>query len=522
LYKLAPFPWDASLSEGYELRLKHLGELVARAKKQGIGIYLYLNEPRAMPLAFYEAHPELKGVVENDHAALCSSAPEVQDFIRGAVAGICTSVPDLAGFFSISGSENLTNCWSHYQGANCPRCGKRPPADVIAEVNSLFYEGIQQAGAATRFIAWDWGWQDAWVPDIIAKLPKDVMTMSVSEWSIPITRGGVSSVIGEYSISTVGPGPRATRHWAIARELGHDTLAKIQANNTWEMSAVPYIPAVENVAQHAANLREAGVDGIMLSWTLGGYPSPNLEVVAEMGSVNKPSVDEALTSVATRRFGAAAAGAAVQAWRAFSAAFREYPFSCGSVYNAPQHMGPANPLWGAPTGYGSTMVGLPYDDVNGWRTVYPADVFAGQFEKVANGFDAALGTWRGAPETAAALAASNDSARNLARELDVADVCAIHFRSVANQIRFVTTRDALATAKDKAQAAPLLDEIDGILRSEIDLAKRLYAIQSRDSRIGFEASNHYFYVPVDLVEKVVNCEDLLNRWLPEQRARFGA
>ena len=36
------------------------------------------------------------------------------------------------------------------------------------------------------------------------------------------------------------------------------------------------------------------------------------------------------------------------------------------------------------------------------------------------------------------------------------------------------------------------------LRNELSLAKRLLAIQSRDSRIGFEASNQYYYVPADL------------------------
>ena len=42
-----------------------------------------------------------------------------------------------------------------------------------------------------------------------------------------------------------------------------------------------------------------------------------------------------------------------------------------------------------------------------------------------------------------------------------------------------------------------------------------------DSRIGFEASNQYYYVPLDLVEKVLNCRDLLDRWLPAQRAKWG-
>lgn len=31
-----------------------------------------------------------------------------------------------------------------------------------------------------------------------------------------------------------------------------------------------------------------------------------------------------------------------------------------------------------------------------------------------------------------------------------------------------------------------------------------------DSRIGFEATNQYYYLPQDLVEKVVNCEVILS------------
>ena len=30
-----------------------------------------------------------------------------------------------------------------------------------------------------------------------------------------------------------------------------------------------------------------------------------------------------------------------------------------------------------------------------------------------------------------------------------------------------------------------------------------------DSRIGFEASNQYYYLPLDLVEKVINCDYIL-------------
>ena len=303
LHKLAPCPWEPERSERHEERLKNLRALVARAQKHGIRIFLYLNEPRAMPLRFFANRPQLKGAVEGDHAALCTSVPEVQSFIVNSIATICRAVPELGGFFSISASENLTNCWSHGGGAKCPRCGKRPPADVIAEVNRLFQDGIRKAGTKAQLIAWDWGWNDAWAGDVIRQLPAEAALQSVSEWSLPIERGGVKTEVGEYSISSIGPGPRAQRHWKIARERGLKTIAKIQAGCTWELSAVPYIPAVENVARHAENLRGANIDGLMLGWTLGGYPSPNLEVVSE--TLAGGSADAAMQRVAERRFGKA-------------------------------------------------------------------------------------------------------------------------------------------------------------------------------------------------------------------------
>lgn len=512
LYKLAPFPWDPSLSERWEERLSNLKELTARAKQHGIGVYLYLNEPRAMPLPFFEVHPELRGVAEGDHAAMCTSAPDVRDYLRDAVATICRAAPDLAGFFTITASENLTNCWSHHRGAECPRCAPRGPETVIPELNGVILEGIRAAGSGARLIAWDWGWPDDKAQAMIRNLPEDTAFMSVSEWSIPISRGGVDTTVGEYSLSVVGPGPRATRHWAWARERGLKCVAKVQAGNTWELSSVPYIPVLENVAQHAANLRSAGVDGLMLGWTLGGCPSPNLEAYAAMGMPDAGDVDSVLRTVAERRFGPAPAPHVVAAWKAFSKAFQEYPYHGGTVYSGPQQMGPANPLWSEPTGYAATMVGFPYDDLQSWRSVYPAEVFIEQFKKVADGFEQALDALK---RDTAALDVAPQARVALEEEMLVADACAIHFRSVENQSRFVVARDALLAADANADTVALTGILRQIVRNEKDLALRLHRLRMRDSRLGFEASNHYFYVPMDLAAKVVNCEEMLSGWLQE-------
>ena len=66
---------------------------------------------------------------------------------------------------------------------------------------------------------------------------------------------------------------------------------------------------------------------------------------------------------------------------------------------------------------------------------------------------------------------------------------------------------------DRYRAA-VIDGLEALIRAERAGALRLHAIQTHDSRIGYEASNHYFYVPMDLAEKVLNCDALLADWIP--------
>ena len=342
--------------------------------------------------------------------------------------------------------------------------------------------------------------------------------MTVSEWGMPINRGGVATTVGEYSISTIGPSERARHNWEFARAQGLRTVAKVQCGNTWELSAVPYIPALANVARHAANLRSLGVNGLMLGWTLGGYPSPNLEVVAELGAASADGAtsdpDSAMARVAERRFGKVLAPQVVRAWQEYSEAFSEFPFDGSVVYSAPMQVGPANPLWGEPLGYRASMVGFPYDDLDAWRAVYPAEVFIGQFEKVATGFEHAHANMTAAFHACRSQLTADQRLAAL-QELSVGEAAAIHFRSVANQARFVMARSRLKEAKSPADVKSARTELERLLRAEIALARQLHAVQSCDSRIGFEASNQYYYVPVDLAEKVINCHDLLTRWLPQ-------
>ena len=181
-----------------------------------------------------------------------------------------------------------------------------------------------------------------------------------------------------------------------------------------------------------------------------------------------------------------------------------------SSINALCRSGPANLLYPVATGYRATMVGFPYDDLNAWRGPYPAEVFANQFEKVAAGWQ------RGLTELQAAVAQTPASLRpEVEAELRFAQAARLHFQSVANQARFILLRDALANVArplPQAQRQQTIDRLRRVVEDEMRMAKQLFTLARIDSRIGFEASNQYYYLPLDLVEKVIGSEEVLKRY----------
>lgn len=502
LNQMAPGGSDfPEFGENHKLRINSLRKIVERADKYGIKVYLYMNEPRGMPLSFYQTRPEMAGVTEGDLAAMCTSNPDVNGWISNSLTYIFKEVPDLGGVFSITGSENLTSCASHGQQKKCPRCSKRSYSDIIAGINKTIADGVHKGNPNAKVIVWDWGWNNE-APAIIAKLPKSVWFMSVSEWAIPFERGGVKAKVGEYSMSVVGPGEYARNNWKAAKNAGLKTVAKVQFNNTWELSAVPWLPVPDLVAKHAAELAKEDINGLMLSWSLGGYPSPNLEIAEAYSKKPAAAPDEVLNELARKYYEKAAVPEIRKAWTTFSQAFQHFPFSSTVIYNSPLQSGPANLVFGKSTGYSSTMVGIPYDNLKGWIRPYSQDIFISQFNQLASQWKIGLEYFSNAIKLT-----SGKNKKTIRRDYNIARAAYIHFSSVSNQANFIVYRDSLLNEKTMVSAKIILkNKLKVILNKEIELSKELYEITSLDSRIGFEASNQYFYVPQDLIEKVINCE----------------
>lgn len=480
LSSLSYYPFLPELSEGYEERRKNLGKIIERCKKYGLSVYLYMNEPRALPV---EASPEFERLIGwQEKRTLCLSNKEVVDYLYSAVRDLCASVPDLGGIFTITMSENPTHC-NFLPHTECPHCKNIPAEESAAEVNNVFARAMRDSGCRGELIANLWGWSPymEWSEEQIWRgielLDKDISVMCVSEYDLDIEKGGVKNKVIDYSISNPGPSEITKKIIKRARETGHKVFAKIQASNSWECAAVPYIPAFDLVAEHLGKLHSLGVDDLFLTWTMGGYPSPSVSLACEKWE------DFDLDVWYRESFGDEKIRAAV---RALCEAFMEYPFSVQALYLSPHTLGPAN-LWDIePEEKGSTMVTFSYDDLESWVCPYGAEVYLSQMKRM-------LELWTEGIE----LLKEAKNSEKQEELLRYARVAYCHFKSDLLQTEFALFKRVC----DR-------EGMKNCLREERENAKALLSLSRSDPKIGYEASNHYFYTERNLLEKILRTERL--------------
>jgi len=493
LYKMCGFPWDQSISDGWQKRLEGLKNLCNRAEKYGVKIYLYINEPRTRPAAFFEMHPELLGYIdETGQGTLCTSKKPVQDYLYNGIKTICEAAPNLGGFLTITASENKTNCYSHSNKrvTACPVCKNRLQEEVYAEVNGIIKKAAESVSKDIEVIAFDWSWIRC--SDRLDAVRRTAKTGSrivcVSEEGVTKKFGDTETFVIDYSISIVGPGETAKKTWKACKEAGGKTLAKVQFNNSWECSTIPYIPTLDLVKEHMDGICENPVDGLMLSWSLGGYPSMNLEAMSKyyFGEENDGDIYEEM-------FGKNA-DAIRRATASFSKAFRNLPFHVHTAYRGPFQMGPANLLYEKQSGLKATMTGYPYDDIESWRAIFPLDVYENSLKTLSE-------IWKEGLDRLTSDVISDS--KNIREFIEVATAGYCIYRSSYLQTKYNRLRNEYIDGKKENKA-----EILSVLDEEQTLAATMYDAVSKNSTIGFESANHYFFNKYSLAEKVVNIEYL--------------
>lgn len=495
LYKILPYPFDESVSEGWQARLARLKAITEKCERYGIKIYMYINEPRDMPLSFFEKYPHLKGASQKPGVAcLCSSHPETHKYLRDALQMLCREVPKIGGFINITQSENCVLCYSrgvdksryaHIKTEECPVCKDKKASEVTASIIKTMADAVSEVDDKIKFFEFTWAWQNDFCDqyeELLDLLPQNVIALQVSEDKIPFTRGGIESEVADYSISIVGPGKTAKKLWEKAKANGVDIAAKVQINTSWECSTAPFLPVYENVIAHMKNLTDFGVEHMMLSWTLGGYMSDNIKIASSF--FFDCGDDNFYDSFLKMEYGDHSENIK-KAVKCFCEGLSEYPFSHQSIYEGPSNTGAGNLLFPEKTGFSSTMTGFTYDDLDRWRNVYPRDVFYRQYKKVCEKWEEGLEFIKNMP---------------ICDFYDMAFYGYTLFKASENQILYYILRDSGTDKK----------EIREVVKSEKELALRALEIMLRNSSIGFEATNHYYVTKAMLREKIIQCDYLLS------------
>ena len=499
LANLHPIAGAEEYSRGWEGRLAKLRALAEYAAQYKLRIYLYINEPRGMPEEFYERKPEWRGLrlPDGGHATCTTRTAEPLQWLEEACAAVFAAVPQLGGVLSINMSENDTHCFCRWTKDECPSCREVPGPKIIAGCLNAVERGVHRSVPQARVFAYAWGWvvhpdeppEDfadnvEFCRQVRDALNPGIDVIAVPEHGLPVQSAAVSTRVIDYSISQKGVSRETAAIWRLFHEGGRKALAKVQLNNSWELSALPWLPIPFAVQENLKEWQKAGVDGLMLSWTLGSYPAGNLallsrtprQLAADISSDQKTQVR------------------LLEAWKFASNAFRLFPFDLNVLYKSPLSLGPRNLFFREPTGYHAGMVCFCYDDLEAWRGPYPPILLQERLMTISDSFHTG----------SVLLGIDTTPSAALQEQANLMEAAAAIFQSAATQVAFFLNR----------QNAP--ERLPKILDAEIQCAKRLLQCMAKDARIGFEASNHYFFTRNDLVEKILNCRQLLESLEPQK------
>jgi hypothetical protein len=246
------------------------------------------------------------------------------------------------------------------------------------------------------------------------------------------------------------------------------------------------LPVFDLTFEHLQNLDKIGVKDYMLTWTLGGYPSPTNGLIADYVQ-SQGKLDLAVWYKGL--FGEYAEKVH-DAVKCFCAAFREYPFTVQNLYFSPKTLGAAN-LWSLEGEEKlSEMVCYTYDDFERWIYPYPYEIHLAQYEKLLKGWGQGCDELQKLPSTP-----TLDEMKIFAK------AAYLHFETDYLQTRFSFEK------RDKEKYKQSLIEL--AMRAK-ENAEELLALVRTCPFIGFETSNQYFYNERNLIEKSINTLQILD------------
>ncbi len=497
-------------TEEGERTIAYLRDLVRRAAKFGVKVWMFGNEP--MPFGpgdpLLKEHPELAGQTFTwyDKTMWCPSEPLTLKYLEEAAESIFRDVPGLGGFLNISNGEALSTCLDGWCATpmevgkadppNCARCMARPTWKLHEDAAKAIVAGMRRANPESRYLSWFYHpigdpQRMPWVAECARHVPDGCTFVYNFESGGLKTQGGRMKCASDYWLSFPGPGMPYVEVASAARAAGTRLGAKIQTCNSHELATLPYIPAPGLLYRKYRAMHDQGVKDVVQCWYFGGDPSMMLRAAGELSREDFSDGEEGFLRRFARREWGDDADEVAELWKELSDAFEAYPFTTSMSYYGPYHNGAVWPLHALPQG---TEVARnwrrnepePGDRICETYGVFSIDEVLHQAERMV------VKSRATAPDGTDRLMAlerkySGDKAR--LDELRVMEAFRLHCLAARDIFRFYKLRsDAVRLSRvlglhGKAREKVAL--MKELCRARLSVAARLGELAAADPRLGF-------------------------------------
>ncbi len=487
-------------------------DLIRRAAKYGLDVYAY---------SYYksEMHPDDPGAeeyYENSYGRLFRECPGLK--------GV-TLVGESVGF----PSHDPNVSWSRESIEGIPSRRTHPgwyPCEDYPQWLNLVKRVIRKYNADADIVFWtyNWGFQPEELRvKLIESLPTDVSLLVTYEMFEAQHIGSATTKCADYTLSFEGPGAYFVSEAKAAKKRGIRLYSMTNTGGlTWDIGVIPYQPMPYQWMRRYEGMQKAhdawGLCGLMECHHYGFYPSFISKLSKHCFFEPREPMENILKKILVAEFGEANYELVDSAMHDFSEAIRHYTASNGDQYGA-FRIGPSCPFWLIRPFLGAEpfMPNSP-DSVFGSR--YCSPVYIDEADPQITPLGVRIVEEIKSLKTMLFLmergVASLYAAKERNEKLDkltglghfIANCVKTGIR--AKEWHVLKSRQYVETTKEGLSA--VYDEMEALLKAEIENAKDTIPLVEQDSRLGWEPTMLYMTDRARLewkihqVEYILTCE----------------
>ncbi len=508
-----------------EKRFAKLRQTVARCARYGIRIYIYICEPKmwgdgdfAIPVD--DRYPELQGSgKQKQFTCFCTSTETARKYFEESLTQLFTAVPGLGGIINIIFGEDNGACVTRMMYPNmacdCPRCSKRSPAEIFAEIAEVMSSAIYKVAPEAEYIGWFYA---AGVRDgaELARRLEEAMKSWPENCSLMLNfeSGGVANQFGkernvfDYSLAYIGP----SELFRATASRVPKPAAKLQVGCSHENASVPFIPVPGNLYEKYKIIHKLGVSAVMQCWYFGNYPGLMNKAAGELSFEPFPATeDEFLTQLARPIWGADTP-LAVRAWQYFADGYRQFPANIAFAWYGPLHQSIAWPLHLFPVDepISPSWILKNFPEVSGDR-IGECLIYQHTLPEALELCKSMLENWQKGMAIFASLYEKYQHDPERRADINLAEAILLQIKSTYNILKFYYMREDMFFNR-----ADHLETLRNIVRDEIKNSLRMCELCERDSRLGYHSeAEGYLFFPAKLKARIKLLEQLLDNDFPK-------